>query len=317
MKMKMARKYHIRTIVCFLFSSLSLYATDINRDSLIRELKATPEKSELRARILQQLSESYREDAPDESIFYGEELLHLANTLDAPELLYLGHMSTGVAYAIKGSAPEIALQHFIDALDIAKSKTGKDWELRQVKSRINICGVHWQLENMGPAMDYAYQNVAQLRAMDEPLTLADAYRTVALLHRSSKQYDSTFFYLNEAIDIYEKLEDYHRKASTLITLSTAYQQTGLYEQALQILHQVQEHARIHQDSTMIRDTYTGLAQAYLQLNRLDSAEYYARSLLAIARQKGLLPELSESYKVLSGLFSSINQADSALYYYRL
>ncbi|MCB0563115.1 MAG: hypothetical protein KDD01_01920, partial [Phaeodactylibacter sp.] len=66
----MAQKDPIYILFCLLlfFSlPLSLAAADINRDSLIQALKKVPEKSEARAKILQQLSKSYREDAPDES----------------------------------------------------------------------------------------------------------------------------------------------------------------------------------------------------------------------------------------------------------
>ena len=316
----MAQKDPIYILFCLLlfFSlPLSLAAADINRDSLIQALKKVPEKSEARAKILQQLSKSYREDAPDESIFYGEELIGLAALLEDPELLYQGHMSTGVAYAVKGEDLETALQHFIDALNIAKNGKGKKWKLRQVKSRINISGIHWQLETIEPALAYAYQNVAQLEAMEEPLTLADAYRTVALIQRTAENYDSTFIYLNKALEIYEAEEARNGKAFTLITLGTTYQHIGLHEQAQQILYRAQLHARLYEDSLLLRDTYQGLSKAHLKLNRIDSAEYYARALLSLARQRGLLPELADGYELLSDLFTVTNQPDSALYYYRL
>ena len=315
--MKMALKNSRCILPCLLFClSLSLTAADINRDSLARVLKKTPENSRERAEILGQLSVSYSEDVPDEAIFYGEAVISLARKLGAPELLYQGHMSTGVAYAVKGDAPEIALQHFLDALNIAKRGEGKEWLLRQVKSRINISGVHWQLENIGPALAYAYQNVAQLKSMDEPLTLAGAYRTVALIQQTAENYDSTFYYLHLALGIYEAEKASHQEAFTLVTLSTAYQQVGLQEQAQQILYRVQQHARMQQDSLLLRDTYRGLSKAHLQLNRIDSAEYYARALLEVAARLGLLPEMASSYELLSELYTTTNQPDSALHYYR-
>ncbi len=317
----MAQKNFTYALLCSLLMFLFLcepgMAADVNRDSLIQVLKDAPANSFQRAQILQQLSASYHQDAPDESIFYGEELIHLAGALGSSELLYLGKMSTGVAYAIKGNFPETALRHFIDALDIAKKERGEEWELRRVKSRINIAGVHWQLENIGPALAYAYENVAQLKSMDDPLTLADAYRTVALMHRTAEDYDSTFIYLNKALEIYEAEEEHHRRAFTLITLGNTYQKTGLYEKAQQVLYQARQHALLHQDATLLRDTYQGLSSTYLQLNRVDSAEYYARQLMEVASENGLLPELAESYKLLSELFTTTNQLDSALYYHQL
>ena len=318
--MKMPQKDPIYIVSCLLlfFSlPLSLVAADINRDSLIQALKKVPEKSVERAKILQQLSKSYREDVPDESIFYGEELIRLASLLGSPQLLYQGHMSTGVAYAVKGDSPETSLQHFIDALNIAKREKGKEWELLLVKSRINICGVHWQLENIEPALAYAYENIDQLKTMDEPLTLASAYRTIALIYRTAENYDSVFVYLNKALDIYKAQEESQGEAFTLITLGTTYQQIGLHEQAQQIFYRAQHHAHLHQDSLVLRDTYKGLAKTHLKLNRIDSAEYYARTLLGIARDRGLLPEKASSYELLSDIFSATGQPDSALYYYRL
>lgn len=319
--MKMAQRKITFALFCVLLALLFLCnpmaAADINRDSLAQALKEAPENSLQRAQILQQLSSSYREDAPDESIFYGEELIRLAGGLASSDLLYLGHMSTGVAYAIKGNFPEKALRHFIAAVDIAKKEQGEEWALRQVKSRINIAGVHWQLENIGPALAYAYENVTQLKSMDEPLTLADAYRTIALMHRTAQVYDSTFIYLDKALEIYEAEGEYHRRAFTLATLANTYQKTGLHEQAREILYQARQHALRHQDSTLLRDTYQGLSSTYLQLNRMDSAEYYARRLMDVANEKGLLPNLAESYKLLSEIFSTTSQLDSALHYHKL
>lgn len=302
-------------LVLFCFP-ITLWAVDINRDSLIEELKNAPGNSEVRAELLLQLSESYAKDVPDEAILFGEELIRQATLLGSPELLYRGHMATGVAYAVKGTDPEAALRHFIDALDISKGEAGAEWELRQVKSRINIAGIHWQLENIGTALAYAYQNIAQLQAMDTPLTLADAYRTAALMHRTAENYDSTFYYLKLAQAIYKKQGAAYAEASTLNTLAKAYQQTGLHEQARHILYEAHHYAQAHRDSILLRDTYQGLATAYLRLNRPDSAEYYARALLNEALEKSLLSETAIGYELLSELFDKTNQPDSALFYYR-
>ncbi|MCB9264479.1 MAG: tetratricopeptide repeat protein [Lewinellaceae bacterium] len=315
----MPRKNHSCSVLSFLlivFLLPPLAAVDINRDSLAEALKKAPENSLQRARILQLLNESYRQDIPDESIFYGKQLIPLARSLGAPRLLYKGHMATGVAYAVRGNAPDTALYHFLQALDIAKKEKGKDWELYRLKSRINITGVHWQLENLESALKYAYQNVAQLESMEDSLTLADAYRTVALIHRTGENYDSTFYYLNKALDIYEREKAEPQKASTLITMGNTYQKEGLYEQAQQVLYRALHSVQLLQDSIILIDTYEGLSSTHLQLNRPDSAEFYARALLQEARRRSLLPEMATSYELLSNLFSSTNQLDSALFYLR-
>ena len=315
----MADKDHIRHAVGLLLLvafQMPLLSAGINRDSLARELHKVPENSEIRAELLYQLSISYRKDIPDEAILYGEQLLELAKRLESAELLYQGHMSTGVAYAIRGNAPETALQHFINALDIAKRDTGQEWGLRRVKSRINIAGVHWQMENIGQALAYAYENTAQLKDMAEPLTLADAYRSIALMHRTAENFDSTFLYLQQALDIYMAQKASYREASTLISLASTYQQTGLHEKARQLLYQAQAYAYHHQDSTLLWDTYEGLADAHLRLNRPDSAEFYARTLLSASQRGGLLPEIASGYHSLSELFTATHQPDSALYYFR-
>lgn len=309
-------KYGMLWLLPGVVFSMQLIAAPANRDSLLQALEKSPENGETRALILQQLSESYREDIPDESIFFGEELLRIARRLGSPQLLWQGHMSTGVAYAVKGDAPERALQHFMDALDIAKNQKGGEWALRQVKSRINIAGVHWQLENIPTALDYAYENIRQLDALEEPLTLADAYRTAALMHRAAERYDSTLLYLNKALAIYEEQGDELRKAFTLNTLGNTYQKSGQYEKALQILYLARENALLLQDSTLLRDTYSGLANAHLKLRQPGRAEVYARALLAEAGRRGLQPEKAEGLRLLSEICEATNQPDSALFYYR-
>ncbi|MCB9293156.1 MAG: hypothetical protein H6559_08505 [Lewinellaceae bacterium] len=77
---------------CVILLSDNAVLIDINRDSLIEELKNAPGNSEVHRTAVAALSESYAKDVPDEAILFGEELIRQATLLGSPELLYRVHI---------------------------------------------------------------------------------------------------------------------------------------------------------------------------------------------------------------------------------
>ncbi len=294
----------------------ALAAAPTNMDSLLHALEQTPEPGRERAELLAAISLAFRELAPEAAIRYGQELISLAGTLNAAELVWQGHMVTGVAYASKGDDFDGALRHFIDALDMAKQYDTKEWKLRQVKSRINIAGVHWATDNIERALEYTRENIRQLENMEEPLTLADAYRSLALMHRSAQQFDSTFIYLNRAIGIYREIEAETPLSFSRMTLAHTYEQSGKHALALRTFREVLPKAYENKDTILLMDITVGMAQSFASLSRADSALHYARMVVRLAEQKKLLPYQIDGYEALANAFALAGQADSALYYQR-
>ncbi|MCB0569115.1 MAG: tetratricopeptide repeat-containing sensor histidine kinase [Phaeodactylibacter sp.] len=307
-----------RLFLClaFVLAAGVLCASTAARDSLLEMLNNSPPRSVERAKALYALSVLHRENAPDEAIRYGEQLIQLAEDIGSMEYRYWGNMSAGVGQAIKGEDLEQALGFFIHALEIASQSSSTDWKLKQIKARINITGVYWQLRDAELALPYVYSNIRELKALGEQLTLADSYQSLALIHQVQKQYDSSLVYLQQAIEIYEELGETKKRNNALLTTGNSYREAGNPRKSLATLQRALRFAAASQDTALIIELFPNIARAYQQLSQAGQALFFARQGLELSDQKGHLPDRVNARLALYEIFEARRQYDSALFYFK-
>jgi len=309
------KRYFLATSLFLAFSYI-IAQPQLLLDSLQANLQAAPARSTEKAKALLSLSDFYRSNAPVESIFYAKELLKLAKVIKSDEYIYLGHMATGVAYAIEGISIDKALQHFLDGLELANTKTGDDWTLRQIKANINIAGIHYTNGNIPKALDYSYIYVQKLEAIQDSSTLAASYETVALMHQKAENWDSVFHYLDKAIMLYQHTRQQHRLMEARLIEAEVRSSMGAHEAALSIFTELLSQAQAYKDSTLLVDLYPSLSNAYLKSGDVENAKYYVFLGLDALNGRSLTSKEAEHYNTLYNIFYTTQQFDSALFYFQ-
>lgn len=307
-----------RWVLCVTLMMLAklLAAAASPQDSLLEALRLSSPNSLERAKVLYALSQAYREAAPDEAIQYGSDLIELSKNIGSDEYLYWGHMANGVGHAIKGEDYDQALSHFIQALEIATQSNSTDWKLKQIKARINITGVYWRQQEIPLALPYLYSNILELKELGEELTLADCYQSMALMQQSLQQFDSSFFYIQNAIDIYETLGETQKRNNALLTSGNIHRDAGNFRKSLATLQRALRFASIDRDTALIIEIYPSISHTYRKLSQIEQAKFFAREGMELARQKGQLPDQLKANEALYEIFEATGQFDSALFYFK-
>ncbi|HMQ47446.1 MAG TPA: tetratricopeptide repeat-containing sensor histidine kinase [Saprospiraceae bacterium] len=288
-----------------------------NTDSLLTLLRQQEEGTKERMELLYQISIAFRNTQPSQAISYGEALIEAAKMASSSEYLFLGFMSTGVAHALKGSDYPMAQRYFYDALEVANQFDSKDWQIRQVKAQMNLIGILYYQKEYDGAKQNTFQVIGKLEKLDqERLTLADAYQTMALIHKANKQHDSTLHYLYKCYPIYEALGADHQQLAALQIMGSALDEAGDYPKALDIQRRVLSTAQKQRDSSVLMNIYIQLGITYHHLKDYEKALQHLRQGLAYTYQFDRQPERLNALLSLSEVFSDIGQADSALHYYK-
>ncbi|MCG8329030.1 MAG: ATP-binding protein [Chitinophagales bacterium] len=285
-------------------------------DSLLAILDASPDFSEERADALFALSEYYRNLSPLESAYYSEKLLELGKAINDPQRIYLGHMATGVGYAIEGSQIDKALEHFIQAMELSNTQEGRDWEIRSIKAAINVAGLHWQSEDIDKAIHLSYDYIPKLELLKDTFTLASSYEALALMHKQNESWDSVFHYLHLARNLYKNIEASDRLAAIKSIQGEALVNIGDYPAALDTFYNLLQKSELTKDTLRLMDALHSLADVNLELGYISKAKQYAYRGLALSTQNKLPIRQEDYYRTLYEIFRNTNQLDSALHYYQ-
>jgi signal transduction histidine kinase len=302
--------------LCLLLLSLIPQLILANLDSLLLRLSQSPPNSIQRMEVLTDLASYYHRIDPEEAIYYSQQLLEEAREISSPKHIHAGYMSIGVGYAMQGTDMDKALEQFIKALDLANQYDGEDWKLLQVKSSINISGIHYNNNDIPKALKYAYSYTKVLEGMQESYTLGGAYQALALMHQTNETWDSVFIYLGKAKQLYIDVNETHRLAETRVVEGEAFSSQKNYTKALEIFNSLLTEAIQSKDTALVINLCPALAETYLELGQVDNAKYYAYKGLNLTRGRSLIKRESEYYEMLYRIFNKKENYDSALHYYK-
>ena len=124
--------------------------------------------------------------------------------------------------------------------------------------------------------------------------------------------DSALFYLQQAYDI-DKTREKHWVVPYYY-LGAVFSEKGNYDKAMQYY---KEGIAISSDELDYIDGYVFIAGLFKKMNTLDSAIYYARQAVTLARKTAMHGKLSNASQLLAGLYKVNGASDSALKYSEL
>jgi AraC-like DNA-binding protein len=126
--------------------------------------------------------------------------------------------------------------------------------------------------------------------------------------------DSAYFTLNKAIQI-SKRHDNIYLSYMLNTLATYYQIKKQYKSAFYYLRLSLEHSKKDNDIIVETVNLSDLGKLYLEINKIDSAQYYINLSNKIATENNFLKNLTDNYLTLSEIEKAKGRFKNALNYY--
>ena len=247
--------------------------------------------------------------------------------------------------------PEKALKLATEALFLAKKIRFEEGQSRSLGITANICV---RLGNYPRALEFNFRKLQLEERRHKPRNLASVLMSIAVVYVYQEEYqhalkyyyrsDSVIqenkiqeFYFNIALnlgDVYDRLNitdsayNYFKKSlgiardlrnddligASMVGMGHSYLKQEKYLSALENYQDAIGHLRIANDDDLICEAALGLATLYQQLNKNDSAVYYANMSRMIGEKDGFLPRHLDAVKFLSEQYQQQKNADSAFYY---
>jgi len=127
--------------------------------------------------------------------------------------------------------------------------------------------------------------------------------------------DSAYYYLNQALNISNQINNNRPKHSIYNTLAMYYQMKKQYDSAIYYFRSSLELSRINNSTEFEVANLSDLGKLYFQLNKIDSALYYINLSNKKAYNNKFVRILAENYKTLSEIEKSKGRYKNALGYY--
>ena len=177
----------------------------------------------------------------------------------------------GRVYRDLNDAPE-ALRYFQKALDVA-GDTKRYILLSKVYSQM---GMLYDYQNVYEEAIRMYEKAAQYKLLKgDSTSLSLVMRDIARVYDAINKNDSAVLYYQKAADIAKEIGLVHRYSGISTELGDLHREMGLYDKALECLFESLK------DSVgrNMYPTYSTLGHIYLEVGKLDSADYYLRRCL--------------------------------------
>ena len=168
-------------------------------------------------------------------------------------------------------APE-ALKYFQKALDVA----GDTRKYRLLSNVYSQMGMLYDYQNVYEEAIRMYEKAAEYKLLKgDSTSLSLVLRDIARVYDMVDKNDSALLYFQKAAIIANETGNRHRYSGILTEQGDLYRELGMYDKALECLFESLK------DSVgrNMYPTYSTLGHIYLEVGRLDSADYYLRRCL--------------------------------------
>ncbi len=334
-------------IIILLTTVHKVYSQSPMLDSMEQVLQ-TEQTDTARAKTLSWLCAQYRFYDAQKAIQYGEEAISILE--DYPkqvDMNIIAHYQLGVVYFLSDDN-ENAERVGLKAMDLCKQHDRKRKEMitcalvsgvyqrRYLLSKvleINQRSLQLAIElNDSLGMTAGYNNTAQSYYAQDNYVLAEKYARLALeisedvkdsasiayalysLSISIQDPDERLPYIDRVIEISEKINRQELLTNVYTAKGTYYADKQMYNEAIPYFRKGLQHSLTYRDPSSIASNYNYLANCHLEINQLDSVNYFAKQAIAYANQGEILQEQQYGYQRLSSYFHQIGRNDSAYFY---
>lgn len=303
-------KINTNTPTCkllFLFLFLSnITNAQINLDSLQTIIKSVTVSDSVRIIALDKITKAYNYSKPDSALWYGEQEYNLAKKLGWKREMARVLSRIGTAHYVKGNTV-IALGKFEQCLELRL--TLNDPYLVAMTYN-NIASTYSELGYYKKSLKHFELALALQDSIKRPQVKLSVLQNIALIYMGIEEFDIALKYLNETIEIAQKVEDYDL-TSSLANIAIIHQQRNEHIKAMDYFISSLDQPQSQNTPYLVAVIYNYMAQSHIALDNHDEAEKCFRKSLAIHEATGSMRELAETL-VRIGEYIEISEPDSAL-----
>lgn len=224
--------------------------------------------------------------------------------------LWSVYNNMGFSYQNVSNLPK-ALECYLKSIDIAeKHLTDND----VAGTAMNIGTVYAEQSMFKEALSY-FKMSANIYSKKKGWGYANNVNNVGQVYMMLNQQDSAKYYLNEALDIWVKLNDVQGQAMTYHNLGNLYAAQKNFSEAEQHLQKSLDLSYNMGDSYGITINLGALSRLAISMGNKEKGRKYLNESVAYAEKSGQLGLLSENYKQLYGLYKSESKYKEALDYH--
>jgi tetratricopeptide (TPR) repeat protein len=279
------------------------HTQDINgeadwRDDILRGLD-TARQDTSRVLLTVELANYYKFYLPDSALFYAYKALSLSRQIKFPKGEVRALMYVAMVNGVLGNDSK-ALQTTLQGLKIAE-KNNLPYD------KAGLLGVlayiYNSLKNHAKALDLVRQSKALVDSLNDFTLSAACQSGIGETYLLLNQLDSAFYYCQSAYKNAVKLNAEWVIYFALLNLGRIEEKKGNTELALAYFRQS---LPVAVNADMIFNAYFSIAQVYQQMNKPDSAIYYANKSLETVKGRGFYSNIIKANVLLSSIYEKSN-----------
>lgn len=224
--------------------------------------------------------------------------------------LWSVYNNMGFSYQNVSNLPK-ALECYLKSIDIAEKHLSDN---DVAGTAMNIGTVYAEQNMLKEALSY-FKMSANIYSKKKGWGYANNVNNVGQVYMMLNQMDSAKYYLNEAIDIWIKLNDVQGQAMTYHNLGNLYAAQKNFSEAEQHLQKSLDLSYNMGDSYGITINLGALSRLAIAMGNKEKGRKYLNESVNYALKNGQLGLLSENYKQLYTLYKSENNFKEALHYH--
>lgn len=302
------KKYFFLLVYYF---CIQMVAAQKHKADSLSKLLLTEKIDTNRVRYMWQKANYLYNYAPDSTILIAQQALILSKIINYAEgeSKALGQMANG--FLSIGNYPR-ALEYYIKRLQL-EEKRKNPYNLASATMNIGIVYVYEgeydkALIYLSKADSLITANKTKALGYEIKLNIGDLFDKQNIT-------DSAFIYFTKAYEIADELKDDNRIGLALTGLGHTYLKQKNFEKSLEQYYKGISFLQKENNEDIMCEATLGLANLYKQVNKNDSAIWYAQRSFLIAQQAGFPSRQMDASVFLTDIYSTIKiNTDSAFVY---
>jgi len=250
----------------------------------------------------------------DKALSYNNLALSLATNSDNDSLRVSAYISTGNTYLARNDKM-LAFRNYLQALDIAETKVKDSYDLQR-----DVCyalsSFYRSLDEWEKAKDYIYKANALTYKYKKRYDRLNNYNKLGLIYSRSKQYDIAQTFYDKSLALADTLNFELVKVNTYSGLLNMYIAEKRPAKTLEFIRQRPEFQQFLTKAGFgyVLDQIRGMA--YIDFNKLDSAEYYFAKITPYFESKANRINKYWFYDNMGTLFEKKKDYQKSLLYWK-
>lgn len=274
----------------------------------------TKEKTDSsRVTLLWQLAEQYQAFKPDTSLQLAQKALLLAQRIKFIEGESRSLAILATSQYLLGDYPK-ALNNYMLKLKIEEKRNSP----RNYASALNNIGLTYiLLEDYSNALEYLYQADSIVNASGEKIKKELKYNikvNIGEAYYRMKVPDSAFVYFNNALTVAYISKDSIAVGTAILGEANVLALKNDTQKSLRFYWDAYSYLKAGSDQDILCEVSLGMAKAYGQLAKSDSAINYGLESYTRAEKSKFLSRQLDAGLFLSGIFNITKKYDKAFYY---